>query len=258
MLGDIVSCWTRIVSRMSTASFEYGFSRLSGIGPGASAVTRDRSAIASYRNAWWTRISCQLGELGVGGRARRQPAHELAHGGLDLAPEQQPAVARERLADAVGELADDAEVDVADRVAGEHEDVGRVQVGVEVAEHEHLVEHVPVEVAARSGRGRGRTSRAASRYAWSPSRLATIDLDQRDALDQLGRQHARRRVVAVDAGDPLVPVAPRVLAEQDGLARLDQVVELVRRPARELVDDRRGSSSRRTAASSRGARSRCT
>ena len=59
MLGDIVSCCTRIVSRMSTASFEYGFSRLSGIGPGAAAVTRDRSAIASYRNAWWTRISCR-------------------------------------------------------------------------------------------------------------------------------------------------------------------------------------------------------
>ena len=58
MLGDIVSCWTRIVSRMSTASFEYGFSACRA-GPGASAVIRIRSATVSYRNAWWTRISCQ-------------------------------------------------------------------------------------------------------------------------------------------------------------------------------------------------------
>ena len=57
MLGDIVSFWVRIVSRMSTASLEYGFSRCSPIGPGASDVMRDRSAIASNRNDWWTRIS---------------------------------------------------------------------------------------------------------------------------------------------------------------------------------------------------------
>ena len=41
----------------------------------------------------------------------------------------------------------------------------------------------------------------------------------------------------MDPGDPLDLVALRVLVEQDGLARLDEVVELVGRPARELVDD---------------------
>ena len=47
MLGDIESRWSRTVSRMSTASFEYGFSRLATIGPGASDVIRERSAVAS-------------------------------------------------------------------------------------------------------------------------------------------------------------------------------------------------------------------
>ena len=146
MLGDIVSCWTRIVSRMSTASFEYGFSACRA-GPGASAVIRSRSATVSYRNAWWTRMSCQRAVVDVRRRAGRKPAHELEDGGLDLAAEEQPAVAGQRVPDAVGQLADDPEVDVADRVAGQDEQVGRVQVGVEVAEHVDLVEHVPVEVA---------------------------------------------------------------------------------------------------------------
>jgi hypothetical protein len=41
----------------------------------------------------------------------------------------------------------------------------------------------------------------------------------------------------VDPCDPLDLVALRVLVQQDGLACLDEVVELVCRPARELVDD---------------------
>jgi hypothetical protein len=43
MLDDIVSSWTRIVSRMSTASFEYGFSDGLRSGPGAEGVFRDLS-----------------------------------------------------------------------------------------------------------------------------------------------------------------------------------------------------------------------
>ena len=79
MLGDIVSWCTRMVSRMSTASLRVRvLAALPAIGPGASAVIRERSAIASYRNAWWTRISCHRATLGVGRRARGEPAHELA------------------------------------------------------------------------------------------------------------------------------------------------------------------------------------
>ena len=119
--------------------------------PGGAGRIRRRPragpATVSYRNAWWTRISCQRAVVDVRRRARRQPAHELADRGLDLAAEEQPAVAGERVPDAIGQLADDPEVDVADRVARQHEQVGRVQVGVEVAEHVDLVEHVPVEVA---------------------------------------------------------------------------------------------------------------
>ena len=59
-------------------------------------------------------------------------------------------------------------------------------------------------------------------------------------------QHARRRVVAIDAGDPLVLVAARVVVEQHGLAGLDQVVELVGGPAGELVDDLAALGRRRT------------
>ena len=172
----------------------------------------------------------------VGGGRWGEPAHQLAHRGLDLAPEQQPAVAGQRLADAVGELADDPEVDVADGVVRQHEDVGGVQVGVEVAEHEDLVEHVPVEVAADAVEVvAGRRQRLEVRTV--AVALGDHHLDQGDALDQLRRQHPRGRVVAVHAGDALELVVPGVLVEQGGLAGLDEVVELVCRPARELVDD---------------------
>ena len=88
-----------------------------------------------------------------------------------------------------------------------------------------------------------------------PVALGDHHLDQRDALDELGRQDARRRVVAVDAGDALVLVAPGVLVEQHGLAGLDEVVELVRGPARELVDDLAALVAAEHAGSSRAARS---
>ena len=167
--------------------------------------------------------------------AWRQPAHELQDGGLDLAPEEQPAVAGQGVPDAIGQLADDPEVDVADRVARQDEQVGRVQVGVEVAEHVDLVEHVPVEVAddpveVVAAGGKRLEVRGVALA------LRDHDVDQRDADDQLRGQDARRRVVAVDPGDPLDLVALGVLVEEDGLPRLDQVVQLVGRPARELVD----------------------
>ena len=46
----------------------------------------------------------------------------------------------------IGQLADDTEVDIADDVVREDEEVGRVEVGMERPEHVDLVEHVPVEV----------------------------------------------------------------------------------------------------------------
>ena len=219
---------------MSTASFEYGFSAWRA-GPGASdrrpQPVRDR--VVQERLVDADQLPASGGD--VRRRARRQPAHELQDGGLDLAPEEQPAVAGQRVPDAIGQLADDPEVDVADRVARQDEQVGRVQVGVEVAEHVDLVEHVPVEVAddpvevvAAGGK--------LIEIGGVALALGDHDLDQRDADDQLGGQHARRRVVAVDPGDPLDLVALRVLVEEDGLPRLDQVVQLVGRPARELVD----------------------
>ena len=107
---------------------------------------------------------------------------------------------------------------------------------MEVAEHEHLVEHVPVEVADDPVEVVAGLLEPLE-VLQVPVALGDHDLDQRDALDELGRQDARRRVVAVHAGDSLVPVALRVLAEQDGLAGLDEVVDLVGGPARELVDD---------------------
>ena len=78
--------------------------------------------------------------------------------------------------------------------------------------------------------------------------LGDHDLDERDALDQLRGQHARRRVVAVDARDPLMSIAARMLPEQDRLAGLDQVVDLVGGPAGELVDDLAAPRRRRTGA----------
>ena len=223
-----------MVSRMSTASFEYGFS---GVPSGAGRLRRHPHPVGD--RVVQERL-VDADELPAGGRdvrrrARRQPAHELQDGGLDLAPEEQPAVAGQGVADAIGQLADDPEVDVADRIARQDEQVGRVQVGVEVAEHVDLVEHVPVEVAddpvevVAAGGER-------LEVGGVPLPLRDHDVDQRDADDQLGGQDPRRRVVAVDPGDPLDLVALRVLVEEDGLPRLDQVVQLVGRPARELVD----------------------
>ena len=110
-----------------------------------------------------------------------------------------------------------------------------MQVGVEVAEDIDLVEHVPVEVPDDpveivAGGLQG------IEVGLVPLPLRDHDLDQRDAFDELGGQDPRGRVIAVDAGDPLVLVAFRVCVEQRGLTCLDEVVELVGGPPREFVD----------------------
>ena len=76
MLGDIVSCWTRIVSRMSTASFEYGFSVLSS----ADRVRRSSSATVGDRVVQERLVDADqlpAGLVRCRSRGRRQPAHEL-------------------------------------------------------------------------------------------------------------------------------------------------------------------------------------
>ena len=240
---------------MSTASFEYGFSgveRDQGP-PRRPQLVRDRVVEERLMDA--DELPSRGRDVRLG--ARRQPAHELQHGRLDLAAEEQPAIAGQRVSDPIRQLADDPEVDVADRVARKDEQVGRVQVGMEVAEHIDLVEHVPVEVAddpvqvVAAGGQR-------LEVGGVPLPLGDHDLDQRDADDQLGRQDARRRVVAVDAGDPLDLVTLRVLVEQDRLPRLDEIVELVGRPARELVDDLATAGGPEDVASSRGSGSSST
>ena len=50
------------------------------------------------------------------------------------------------------ELADDAEVDIADRVVREHDEVGRMRIGVKVAEPVDLVQRVPHDVAGDAPR----------------------------------------------------------------------------------------------------------
>ena len=50
------------------------------------------------------------------------------------------------------ELADDAEVDVADRVVCQDDEVGRMRIGVEVAEAIDLIQRVPHDVAGDAPR----------------------------------------------------------------------------------------------------------
>ena len=116
-----------------------------------------------------------------------------------------------------------------------------MQIRVEISEHVDLVEHVPVEVpddpvqVVAGGGQRGEIGDV-------PVALGDHDLDERDAIDELGRQDARGRVVAIDAGDPLIRVVLGVLVQEDGLTRLHEVVELVGSPAGEFVDDRAAAS----------------
>ena len=142
----------------------------------------------------------------------------------------------ERIPRVVREAAHDPVVHVPDRVARQHEQVGGVKVRVEVPVDEHLVEHVPVEVAHDPVRVV--TARPEGREVVGvlvPRR--DHDLVERDPLDELRGQDSRRRVVAIHASNALEAFADRVFMEKGRLARLDEIVELVGRPARELVDD---------------------
>ena len=67
--------------------------------------------------------------------------------------------------------------------------------------------------------------------------MATITCDQRDALDELGREDARRRVVAIHPGDAFVLIPAGMLPEQQRLTGLDEIVELIGRPTGKLLDD---------------------
>ena len=101
MLGESVSSWTRMVPRMSTARLRVRvLGRIAGRA-GRALVTRDWPATVSYRNAWWTRMSCRVAAVvSVAGSAR---ASASARGRrLDVAAEEQPAVAGQRVADASG------------------------------------------------------------------------------------------------------------------------------------------------------------
>ncbi len=197
------------------------------------------------------------GDRGVGVDGRRQPAHQLLDRGLDVTLEEQPAVAGERIAHLVGQLSDHAEVHVADGVTRQDVEVGRVQVGVEVAVHVDLIQHVPVEVTD--------DRLQAVAVLFERLQIGAVagpdgdhDVDQRDALDEVAGEYARGGVATVDARDALERIVARVLVELHGLAGLDQIVELVGRPAREFVDDLAAARLPRRSASDRGARPRCT
>src|SRR4051812_40824570 len=82
----------------------------------------------------------------VGAGRRLHPAGELGDGTLDVAPVEVPGVLDQRLANVIGKDAYYTEVHVTDGVARQDNDIGRVNIGVEVAVDVNLVEHVPVNV----------------------------------------------------------------------------------------------------------------
>ncbi len=123
----------------------------------------------------------------------------------------------------VGELARQPEVDEADLLGAEHEDVGGVRIAVEEAvaeDHRHprlgdqvgepaaLVEGVPLDV----------------------------EVGDLEAVEQLEREHACARVAPVDLRDAHVWMAGEVPVERVRAPRLEPVVELLPDRARELVD----------------------
>ena len=242
MPGENVSWWSRIPRMVSIARREYGFAR-GGRAGGAAASARERllagldverAHLVDERTMHADEVRAR--GLGIRGGRRSEPAHELRDGGIDVPVEEEPAVVGERIPRVVREAAHDPVVHVPDRVPRQHEQVRRVKVRVEVPVDEHLVEHVPVEVAHDLVRV----------VAARPERREVVgvlvprrdhDLVERDPLDELRGQDPRRRVVAIHASDALEAFADRVLMEEGRLARLDEIVELVGRPARELVDD---------------------
>jgi hypothetical protein len=175
------------------------------------------------------------GGLDAAHRGGVDPAHQLRDRAVEVAVEEEGGVARQGPAHLDGELADDAEVDVADGVAWQHEEVGRMQIGVEKAGDVDLVEHVPVEVADDAPEVVPALAQAVEVDAVVvPHRVH--NLDQRKALDQVEREDAGGREAPPDPWHALQGIPGRVLAQADRLSRLDDEVELVRRPFGKLVD----------------------
>ena len=173
---------------------------------------------------------------GIGPIGRMKPAQELVDGALAVAAEQRPRVVAKRLLDLRRDAADDPEVDVADQVAVEQQDVGGVQVAMKDATRVDLAEEVPDDV----GGGLvevvpGREQPLAAAVAVG-AQLAD-DVDERHAFEALGGEHAAGREVEVDLRGVLGGRVADLRADLDGVLGLDGVVELLARPARELVDD---------------------
>ena len=237
MPGENVSWCSRIPRIVSIARREYGFARGGRAGGGGGLGRRRLVArldvgcahLVDERTMHADEVRAR--GLGIRGGRRSEPAHELRDGGIDVPVEEEPAVVGERIARVVGEAAHDPVVHVPDRVARQHEQVRRVKVRVEVPVDEHLVEHVPVEVAHDPVRVvAARPQRREVVGVLVPRR--NHDIVERGPLDELRGEDPRRRVVTMHASDALEAFADCVLMKERSLARLDEIVELVRRPAR--------------------------
>ena len=138
--------------------------------------------------------------------------------------DEEPRQARHVL---VGQPSREPEVDEADAPVVEQEDVRRVRVAVEepVAEdHRHpRVGHPVGELAALLGRAR-----------------LEVEVGELRPLEELERQHPRRRVAPDHLRHGDLGRVAEVAPERLGVARLVLVVELLPDRAGELVDERLG------------------
>ena len=159
---------------------------------------------------------------------RRHPGH-LEHGlggaGRIVVEDRQQHV-EGRVAVALGDGGDTAEVDEGDATAGEREDVPRVRVGVVVA---HLEDHAEVGGHAELDDVGGVDAfhlAAQERRRWGP-------------IHEVHREHAARGVVPVDRREEDVGRVIKGRAEAIQRAALVRVVELRAQHAGELVGQRR-------------------
>ncbi len=138
-------------------------------------------------------------------------------GGVDEEPCQLGEVA-------VAELAGEAEVDEADSLGREHQDVRRVRVAVE-------------EAVAEDHRQPGLGDHVGEPVALLHRPDLEVEIGELDAGEVLEREHALARVAPVGARHRHVRVAGEVAMEGLGVAALLAVVELLADRARELVDE---------------------